>query len=115
MKLPWSDRAVPHWTLFRVAALGLLLGGAYRLGAFMGAEDFDALLELPPGGVYLSTRTHTIVAASPDNPQWLHLTRVPTPKQARLVRLFPTVVQQAPTTSEGSTTTTTVPKEGKKP
>src|SRR5213083_261289 len=101
--------------LYGSKALAATLGVVcFFVGMWWGHGELDGLLATPPGGLYLEPRTRTVWSVFPDNPQILQYSRIPTPEQARLSKLFPTVLRQEEKRAETATTvpptTTTSPK-----
>src|SRR5207247_8814026 len=81
--------------LYGSKALAATLGVVcFFVGMWWGHGELDGLLATPPGGLYLEPRTRTVWSVFPDNPQVLQYSRIPTPEQARLSKLFPTALRQ---------------------
>src|SRR5438046_722195 len=85
-----------------MTALGCV--ACFLLGLWWGRSELDGLLATPPGGLYLEPRTHTVWSVFPDNPNILHYSRIPTPEQARMSKLFPTIIRQDAHAAEATTT-----------
>src|SRR5207249_4706840 len=107
---------MPYGSKLLAAGLGV---ACFFGGLWWGHGELDGLLATPPGGLYLEPRTRTVWSVFPDNPQLLHYSRIPTPEQARMSKLFPTIIRQdaeggAPgttTTRPSAETTTTTQRE----
>lgn len=91
--LVWDGLVAGLQTAAILAALGVLGGiPGFLLGQRQGRAEIEALLELPSGGVHLSTATYSYWARIPGGGPCAGLLqglRVPTPEQARLAYLFP--------------------------
>lgn len=80
------------WWIRRLALLCLLAapGAAYVLGLRAGAWELRYLMDMPPGALYMSARTHAVWQRfnTPEGQQTIGFVRIPDPEQARLVQLF---------------------------
>lgn len=84
----------------RYFLVGLLLGAGLcyvvgvHVGFRLGMSDLHYLMEMPTGGIYMSSNTGAVWSKL--SAQQIHFVRVPNPEQARLIRLFNPVPAGAP-------------------
>lgn len=116
-KLTGAGVIVTILCLLVLAEATMLYDAHFHQGLPTLGEDFEAVMSLPPGGLYISHRTDSVWRKMQlsNGELVLSFVRVPKPSEARIVdRFSPGAMAPTPSmTTTTTTTTTTLPLKQK--